>query len=243
MSNTETETNNPSCQICNIRNHSILNNATKETLNKISEKKKFARYVKGSFLFQAGEEATGFYFIRKGIVRVFKQSSTGKEQTFHIRGPGDWVGFRDTLGGDSYYQSSECLEDVEACFIAKELTELLIREDANFQAEVFQQMAREWRESENQVVSLGTKQVHSKLAELLITLKKAAGDSNEVELKMTREILASIIGTKTETLVRALTDFKNRNIVSVNKSKIIINDIKALYTLSELEPDLTAKVS
>jgi CRP/FNR family transcriptional regulator len=243
MTSSKTQPKNPSCDICNIRNHSILNNATVETLHKINEEKRYGRYVKADFLFQAGEKANGFYFIRKGIVRVFKHSTTGKEQTFHIRGPGDWVGFRDSLAGDNYFHSSECLEDVEACFITKELTELLIRDDANFQAEVFRQMAKEWRESENQVVSLGTKQVHSKLAELLITLKKAAGDSNEVELKMTREILASIIGTKTETLVRALTDFKNRDIVQVDKSKIIINDLNALYSLSELEPESATKVS
>jgi CRP/FNR family transcriptional regulator len=103
-------------------------------------------------------------------------------------------------------------------------------------------MAKEWRESESQVVSLGTKQVHSKLAELLITLKDAAGGSDEIEIKMTREVLASIIGTTTETLVRALTDFKNRNIVHVEKHKVTFQDMAALYSLSEMELDKMVKV-
>lgn len=225
----------PNCTVCGIRSHAVLHNASEKTLEKINSNKSYCKVPKSGYLFKAGDKACGFYFIRSGLIRNFKQSQGGKEQTFSIRGPGDWVGFRDALVGDFYFHSAECLENVEACFIDKSLAQLLIREDENFQMEVFKQMAKEWRESESQVLSLGTKQVHSKLAELLLTLKRGSGDSTELELKITREILASIIGTKTETLVRALTDFKNRDIVRVEKNKIIINNTEALVALSELE--------
>ncbi|MCC5815765.1 MAG: Crp/Fnr family transcriptional regulator [Leptospira sp.] len=230
----ESKMESPDCGLCPTRNHSILQSANSETLEKINNGKNFGIYAKNSLIFKTGDPATGFYFLKKGLVRSFKQSA-GKEQTFHIRGPGDWIGFRDALAGDVYFHSTECLEDVEACFIDKILAQHLIHDDVNFQTEVFRQMAKEWRESETQVVSLGTKQVHSKLAELLLTLKKGSGGSSELELKITREVLASIIGTKTETLVRALTDFKNRDIVRVDKNRIIINNTDALLTLSEIE--------
>lgn len=230
----------PNCQTCNIRTHGVLLNASPETMLKINEGKHFGKFSRGSHIFRAGDEAIGFYFIRSGLVRNYK-SNGGREQTFNVRGPSDWVGFRDTLIGDVYYHSSICLEDVEACFILRDIAEVLLREDPNFQTEVFRQMAKEWRESETQVVSLGTKQVHSKLAELLITLKIAAGDANEIELKMTREVLASIIGTTTETLVRALSDFKNRDIVHVEKNRVEFLDMKSLYSLSEMDHDRIVK--
>ncbi len=234
MSSTHSE-DFPNCNLCGIRNHAILRSADEETLDKINKGKYYNRFPKAGYVFRSGDKAEGFYFIRSGLVRNFRQSPGGKEQTFSIRGPGEWLGFRDALLGDMYYHSAECLEEVEACFIHKSLAQGLIREDVNFQTEVFKQMAREWRETESQVMSLGTKQVHSKLAELLLTLKKGSGDKSELELKIKREVLASIIGTKTETLVRALSDFKNRDIVRVDRNKIIINDTEALVSLSELE--------
>lgn len=222
----------PNCYICEIKNHSILNSADSQTIRTINKAKNFCKFAKLDMLFKTGDMAKGFYFIRSGLVRTFKISGS-KEQTFNILGPGDWVGFRDAFMGESYFHTAECLEDVEACFIGKEIAEALIQSDVNFQTEVFRQMAREWRDSETKILSLGTKQVHGKLAELILTLKKGSGDSQELELKITREILATIIGTKTETLVRALTDFKNRDIVRVEKNKIIINDTKALENLAE----------
>lgn len=224
--------NVPNCNFCGIKHHGVLQTAEPETLEKINQGKNFHIYPKNSLIFSTGEKATGFYFIRKGLVRSFKLSSN-KEQTFNLKGPGDWIGFRDALAGDSYFHSAECMEDVEACFVSRTLAEVLIQEDVNFQTEVFRQMAKEWRESEQQIVSLGTKQVHGKLAELLLTLKKGSGDSPELELKITREILATIIGTKTETLVRAIADLKNRDIIQVEKNRIIIKDTQALEFLSE----------
>lgn len=236
MNGSDSISEDPNCETCNIRTKSILQNATPATIEKVNNGKHFDKHIRGSHIFKSGDHAAGFYFIKSGLVRNYR-SNGGKEQTFNIRGPGDWIGFRDAISGDSYFHSSICLEDVETCFITKELTQILMREDENFQSEVFRQMAKEWRESESQVVSLGTKQVHSKLAELLITLKNAAGETDEIEIKMTREVLASIIGTTTETLVRALTDFKNRDIVHVEKNKVSFHDMPALYSLSEMDND------
>ncbi|MCZ8237966.1 MAG: Crp/Fnr family transcriptional regulator [Leptospiraceae bacterium] len=241
MNGTDLDSENPNCETCNIRTKSILQNATPETIEKINNGKHFNKHSRGNHIFKSGDLASGFYFIKSGFVRNYR-STGGKEQTFNIRGPGDWIGFRDAISSDSFFHSCICLEDVETCFITKELTEILMKEDEKFQSEVLRQMAKEWRESESQVVSLGTKQVHSKLAELLITLKDAAGGSDEIEIKMTREVLASIIGTTTETLVRALTDFKNRNIVHVEKHKVTFQDMAALYSLSEMELDKMVKV-
>ncbi|WCL48858.1 Crp/Fnr family transcriptional regulator [Leptospira sp. GIMC2001] len=235
MKNSEIESEFPDCITCDIKNHSVLQKATPETINKINSMKRFYGFQKGEYLFHTGDRASGFFFIRTGSVRNFKVSTSGKEQTFQILGPGDWVGFRDSMSGEIFNHSAICLEETSACFISRELADLLIQDDAKFQTEVFVQMAKEWRASEEQCVSLGTKQVHSKLAELLITLKTAAGDGNEIELKMTRDVLASIIGTTTETLVRALTDFKNRNIIQVEKNKLIFQDMKTLHTMSEME--------
>ena len=95
-------------------------------------------------------------------------------------------------------------------------------------------LAEEWKETENHVHSMGTKQIHSRLAELLITFHDATAQKDpELNINVTREVMASCIGTTTETLIRSLADFKDRNWIKIEKNKIELLNLKALYSLSE----------
>jgi CRP/FNR family transcriptional regulator len=67
----------------------------------------------------------------------------------------------------------------------------------------------------------------------LLTFQDAAGGSAELILNITREVMATCIGTKTETLIRSLADFKDRNWIELDKNKITIVNRKALVDLSE----------
>lgn len=110
-----------------------------------------------------------------------------------------------------------------------------MKDDPNLQLEILKQMAIEWKQLEDQTVALGTKQVHSKLAELLISFQTASENGTEIELNLTREIMASMVGTTTETLVRALSDFKNRDWIEIQKNRIRFLNMEALRGISNLE--------
>jgi CRP-like cAMP-binding protein len=224
----------PDCFDCDYRNHNVLLCATHETITRINEEKGYQAFKKGEYLFHAGDSSSGFFFIKNGLVRTFTHLTSGKEQTFALKTSGDWVGFRDCISDSAFNHDAIAIEDTQACFITRDLVETLVQSDSNFQKEVFRQMAKEWRESEEQIVSLGTKQVHEKLAEILIVLDNAQGSRNQVELKITRDVLATFIGTKTETLVRALSDLKARDFISVDKNRIDILNREALYSLSKI---------
>ncbi|WP_108975733.1 Crp/Fnr family transcriptional regulator [Leptospira ryugenii] len=224
----------PDCFDCDYKNHNVLLCATHETISRINAEKGFKIFQKGEHLFHSGEPADGFYFIKSGLVRTFAHLPSGKEQTFALKNSGDWVGFRDCISESRFNHDAVAMEETHACFVASSLIETLVHDDASFQKEVFRQMAKEWREAEEQVVSLGTKQVHEKVAEILLVLNNAQGNRGQVELKITRDILASLIGTKTETLVRALSDLKARDFIAIEKNKIDILNREALYSLSKI---------
>ena len=109
----------------------------------------------------------------------------------------------------------------------------LIKADDQFQIEIVKYLAEEWKGIENHVHSMGTKQVHSRLAELLILFHVASGTDEEVSINVTREVMASCIGTTKETIIRSLTDFKDRNWIRIEKNKIEILNKKALSRLAE----------
>lgn len=222
------------CASCLSKEHGVFKCASSTGLDKISAEKSFINFKKKDIIFKEHERMNGFYCIQSGLVRTYKTSISGKEQTFQIAGRGKWLGFRDLITGEESNHSSVCLEDVEVCFIPKETITDLIKSDADFQIEVMKYLADEWKEMENHVHSMGTKQIHSRLAELLITFHGASGATdNEVNINVTREVMATCIGTTTETLIRALADFKDRNWIRVEKNKIELINLKALYNISE----------
>lgn len=190
---------------------------------------------KNEMLLNEGDRADGFYCIKRGSIRNFKTSYAGKEQTFHISKGGDWIGFRDAISGENFNHSSLCLEETEVCFIEKSLISRMMKNDDKFQMEIMKYLASEWKDAENQVYSLGTKQVHNKLAELLLTFRKASENQDQIELKVTREVMASIIGVTTESLVRALSDFKARDWISSEKNTISFRNPAELIKLAEQE--------
>ena len=222
------------CANCSSREHGVFKCVGSETLDEISGNKSFFHYKKKDVIFKETEKIMGFYCIKSGLVRTYKTSGAGKEQTFQIAGKGKWLGFRDIISGEESNHSSVCLEDVEVCYIPKETITRLIKTDEKFQIEVMKYLAEEWKEMENHVHSMGTKQIHSRLAELLITFHGAAGsDDPELNINVTREVMATCIGTTTETFIRALADFKDRNWIKIEKNKIELLNLKALYNLSE----------
>lgn len=221
------------CQHCNIVHKSAFGALGESSIEELDKQKRSHTYKKGDFLFHKGENAHGYFCINSGTVRTFIVSANGKEQSFKIAGIGDWVGYRDCILGESFNHSAICLEDVHACYVSRELIETLLK-DENFQKGLLKQIAKNWQDTENQVYSLGTKQIHSKLAELLVTLYNASESKPEIELKITREVMASIIGTTTESVIRALSDFKVRDWISLDKNKIVILNFSAVYEISEI---------
>jgi CRP/FNR family transcriptional regulator len=224
---------NLKCSSCSNREDSNFKCVGSGKLEFISQFKSHHNFKKKEIIFNENSDTEGFYCIKNGLVRVYKSSSSGKEQTFQISGSGKWLGFRDIISGNKYNHSAVCLEDTEVCFIPTKAIKDLIREDAEFQIEIMKYLADEWRTTEDNLLSMGTKQIHNRLAELLLTFQDAAGGSAELILNITREVMATCIGTKTETLIRSLADFKDRNWIELDKNKITIVNRKALVDLSE----------
>ncbi|MDV6236334.1 Crp/Fnr family transcriptional regulator [Leptospira ellisii] len=192
--------------------------------------KKTGFYQKGETLFQEGETSPGFYVVLKGAVRSFRASKTAdKQQTFKIHYKGSWVGLRDSIGGGTYLHNAVALEDTEVQFVSESEFRLLLQTDSEFRNLVFDKMARESREAENKIYSMGTRHVHAQVSEYL--LERVREEGSEIELPFTREVMASIIGVTTETLVRTLSDLKCRGWIEIDKKRIGVRDADSLARL------------
>lgn len=193
-------------------------------------------FKRGSVIYAEGDSAKGCYFLYSGVLKVFKTGVEGKEQIIRVSKPGDLIGFRSVLSQERACTSTKVIEDAIVCFIPGNVLTKLIQENSNFALELMQITCRELGEANNYITDIAQKTVRERLAEILIQLESAFGLNEDGTLKiaLTREELANMVGTATESVIRLLSEFKADQLIELNGRKIKIINNKGLRKVGGL---------
>ncbi len=186
---------------------------------------------KGEHLFDEHESAQGVYLITKGTLKLSKSGVYGKDQILRFIKEGDLIGYRSLLIGEDFQAKAETMSDVEANFLPGEVFLHLLEVDPKLSFAMLQKFAYELGESSNTITFLAQKTVRERLAEVLLLLEQKLGTDPEgfIKISLTREEIANLIGTATESAIRLISEFKQdhlietegRNIKILNHEKLI----------------------
>ena len=123
-------------------------------LGKISKMAIFRSFKKGEAIFEEGQEATGFYVVVKGRVKIFKISPEGKEAILHICKPGDHFGQVAVYSGKRFPASAETLATSEILFLPREKFLQLLTSEPSLALDMLSVLSARLRELTAQVESL-----------------------------------------------------------------------------------------
>ncbi len=227
----------PHCRECKTRYHGKLAGVNDETLELLDMSKTCNLYKKGQRLIQEGTRPLGVYCIKSGKVKVFKLGQQGKEHITAILKDGDLVGYRAMLSDSLYHVSVEALEEVVACHIPREQFLKSFQNDKVLNKRLITDLSKEVISLTNVVTDIAQKPVRERTAATLVLLNSVyarnnpQGEEEMAEINLTREALANMVGTATETLIRVIHDFKEEELIKTNGRKIIIKDLKALQRI------------
>jgi len=228
----------PYCSACEARMLSVLKGVEGPTLDQIAATKGCTLFKKGQPIFKEGNNPEGLYCIHQGKVKVFKTGDEGRDQIVRFAKAGDVIGYRSLLSGEPYNLSAAALEDAVVCCIPKETFYEMLRTDGALTMEMIQLLSGQLRKAEDQLVHLAQKPVRERLAETLLILKEVYGtedgDNSPLNVKLSRDELAAVVGTATETLVRTIADLKRENLIATDKKKIRILDVEGLVRVGNL---------
>lgn len=228
------------CNSCSSLNKSFFTHLSKNDLYDISEKKSTLAYKKGQTIFTAGIRPNGIYCMKKGKIKLFKTGPYGKEQIIRFVLPGDAFGLRSVLCDKNYTTTAVTLEDSTVCFIQKNDFFSLLLKYPDINSQIISALSQMLEDSQNKVTSLAQKPVRERLAETLITLNHVFTPENvhsEVPytvIALTRQDLANLVGTATETVIRLLSEFKSEHLISIKGRNITIIDAKSLFGIANL---------
>ena len=225
----------PKCEDCFV-NNDIFRKLTNEELDVLSYTKNCNTYNKGDTIYNEGTRVTGIYCIYSGIVKHYKTGNDGKEQIIRFSKKGDIFGFRSILSGDSACTSAKVIEESSVCFIPAAHFIKLIKENPAFSMGVMKLSCRELGDANQYILDIAQKNVRERLAEILLLLNNNFGtnEKGELDISLTREELAGIVGTATESVIRLLSEFKKDKIIELNKRQIKLLDMQKLKRLSEV---------
>lgn len=190
-------------------------------------------YKKKQLIYGEGNHPVRLFHIQKGKVKIFKTNDDGKELTVGLFGEGDYVGFTAILEGTVYKETAEAIEDTSMAIIAREDFEKLLGNNKEVAQLFIQLLAQSVTEREKQLVGIAYNSLRKRVAEALMLLQKKYTNESEGKFSMhiSREDLAHIAGTATESIIRTLSDFKSEKLIDIKEGSIIILDEKRLSAL------------
>lgn len=223
------------CNQCIVRQFNSLKTLTKDELVRISSCKTSKVIKKGEVLFNEGEHINGVFCIKDGICKVSKMSDNGREQIIHLIKKGDLLGERSLINAEVSNLKATAVNDMEVCFIPKEEIVNDLQKNPNFTMDILKNMALSLKNADNVIVDMAQKTVKQRLALTLIYLNKKfpKKENNAIDINLSREDIANIIGTATESAIRLLSEFKKKKYIQLTGKDIFILDLNGLNKESQ----------
>jgi CRP/FNR family transcriptional regulator len=213
----------------------LFHGLPQEQLEEVVEITVDKTFEKGQTVFSEGEEASGFYVVISGQVKIFKLSSEGKEQILHFVARGESFGEVPMFAGGRFPAHAEAIERSRIFFFPRVVFLELIRKDPSLAMNMLADLSGRLRRFTQLVEEISLKEVPSRLAVYLLYLSRRENGSGDIELSITKGQLASLLGTIPETISRILGKMSGQNIIKVLGRKITIMDREKLEALASGE--------
>lgn len=188
---------------------------------------------KGEQIFSEGLEATAFFIVISGKVKIIRFSPDGKEYTLHIHGPGDTVAEAAIFDSVTYPASCVAMEDTALVRISRETFLELMKIYPELSLKIMSGYSRRLRQFVTKIEELTGKDMKSRLARYLLENSIVENGKTVCHLTHSKKELSSLLGTIPETLSRTLSFFKQQKLIVEEDNTIIIVEPEKLRVFGE----------
>jgi CRP-like cAMP-binding protein len=205
----------------------------KNDLHSLAENRNVNKYKKKQIVYAEGNHPNRLYYVVTGKVKAYKTNDDGKELVIELYSPGDFFGYLAMLEETVYHDTTEAMEETTLSVIPKEDFDELLSNNPQVARKFIQLLAKNIAEKEEQLLGLAYNSLRKKVADALMLLQKKykTDETADFEISISRESLATIAGTATESLIRTLSDFRNENLIDIKAGNIVILNEKKLQHL------------
>jgi len=205
-----------------------------EALKDLSKDRKTRKLAAKEMLFHENDELRQVPYLISGKARTFKINSDGKEFVTGLHGPGEFIGYMGLLENGHALEAAETMESCEVALVPREDLLALLYKDRDVSIRFIKMLAQDVKEKEQHLLQLAYASVRQRVAQALLRIHERFAEKPEASLgvKISREDLATVVGTATESLIRCLTDLKEDKLIETQGREIVIKDKARLERLA-----------
>ena len=195
-------------------------------LKDLCKDKKVRPYKKKTDIYAEGDTPQFVYFVKSGNIKEFKSHPDGKELITNIYKENDFFGFEALLEDSAYAESAIAMEDSELILIHRQDFLTLLHSQPDVSASFISMLCKKVEQKESQLLHLAYNSVRQRTAEALLKIWEI---KNEKELiNVSRDDLAKLVGTASESVIRVLSDFREEGLIEIESGKIKVTHPKKL---------------
>lgn len=195
-----------------------------QSLEKLKDGKRIKKFSKKDTIYFEGDYPNFLYFINSGKVKTGKMNEDGKDFVTGLHKEGDFIGYMALISESPYEESAVALEDCELSLIPREEFLQLLYSSKEVSNKFIKMLAGSVTTKQEELLNLAYDSVRKRVADALLklaeTYKKEGHD--QFSMAISRDDLAAIVGTATESVIRTLSEFKADGYISIKGSNITI---------------------
>jgi CRP-like cAMP-binding protein/CheY-like chemotaxis protein len=189
-------------------------------LKDLCKDKKVKTLKKKAELFSEGDAPQNIYFIKSGSIKIYQSHPDGKELITNIYNANDFFGFEAILEGNNYQESAVAMQDSEVISIPKQDFTTLLQSHPDVARGFIALLCKKVAEKEKQLLNLAYNSVRQRTAEALLKVRDLRDNKDNIQIS--RDDLAKMVGTASESVIRVLSDFKDEDLIEIEGGKIKI---------------------
>jgi len=215
-----------------LRESSIFSSLSDDELGELADLSIERSFAPKEVIVWDGDAPEWFYIIAEGKVKVLKHSSLGKEFIIAFFGPGEMFGEVAVFENKSYPASAQAVVETKVVGIKRDKFLSFLDNRPQVALKIINVLAGRLRDAQSRLRDLAGERVEQRLASVLLMLSPKLGPA----LPFTRQEIAEMVGTTTETAIRVMSHLKDRGIIHTVRGEVIILDEEKLRLLSEGPP-------
>ena len=233
------QTKRHDCRMCHVMGRSVWSCLTQSELQKLNDGVTRREYAAGEVIYTMGQPNTGIFCISSGTVAVRRFDADGNSVLLYLAYQDDILGYRSWLMGGEHKTTAETLEPSVVCTVAANAVQSLLDDNPELGLQFLKRSIKEVEKAHDAIVETATRSNRQRFVHLLLVLMKRHGGEvdgleRQIRLPLTRRDMASMIGTRHETVSRIIGRLESEGLASFSGRKVTVPNVEALY--KELQP-------
>jgi len=220
-----------SCDLCVYRSY-LFDNLDKNEFAQLSLTRKELDFKKGDIICREGEDIQHFFYLKHGLLKIYKTVGNRREQIVGITKPKDFIGLLSSFSDKKHIYSISALENSSLCLIDMELIKKIVLENGSFALDLLGKMSKLNNQILGSRLTINLKNLRGRTAYIILMFKEIY-HSLKFEIPVSRKEIGELIEMRTENVIRILSELRKDKIIKIEGKSFEIIDLHRLEQIAE----------